>query len=40
MKYSKGILKYIIKIVIGDLALVIGGLLVFLCLYWLFHLDT
>ncbi|EAA4903062.1 hypothetical protein DMO41_22600 [Salmonella enterica subsp. enterica serovar Muenster] len=30
----------IIHKVIGDMASIVGGLLVFLCAYWLFRLDT
>lgn len=33
-------LSQIIHKVIGDRASIIGGLLVFLCIYWLFRLDT
>lgn len=39
-KNDKRLLSRIIKKVIGDLASIIGGLLVFLCFYWLFRLDT
>ncbi|EAA3424464.1 hypothetical protein FEI69_02165 [Salmonella enterica subsp. enterica serovar Ibadan] len=41
MKYNEGTFKYILKKKnIGALASIIGGLLVFLCVYWLFRLDT
>lgn len=33
-------LSRIIHKIIGDIASIIGGLLVFLCIYWLFRLDT
>ncbi|EAA7842717.1 hypothetical protein AYC90_22535 [Salmonella enterica] len=37
---DKSLFSRIIHQVIGDIASVIGGLLVFLCLYWLFRLNT
>lgn len=40
MKYNEGTFKYMLKKIIGALASIIGGLLVFLCVYWLFRLDT
>lgn len=40
MKYNEGTFKYMLKKIIGALASIIGGLLAFLCVYWLFRLDT
>lgn len=40
MKYNEGTFKYMLKKIISALASIIGGLLVFLCVYWLFRLDT
>ncbi|EDE1993988.1 hypothetical protein GA780_02520 [Salmonella enterica subsp. enterica] len=41
MEYNEGTFKYMLKKkIIGALASIIGGLLVFLCVYWLFRLDT
>lgn len=36
----KVLLNICSKKIIGALASIIGGLLVFLCVYWLFRLDT